>query len=115
MYEKAHQIPTIQTNKIIILRSIADDMWDIFDFSDHLAVQGRFHFPAPTCPSILTLDNTHTTGTENFEAGIDIISTDIISGNASVHYEAGNSIQLDSGFEIEAGAELEITIGNCAN
>lgn len=45
MYEKAHLIPTIQTNEVIILRSIADAMWDIFDLSDHLAVHGRFQFP----------------------------------------------------------------------
>ncbi len=46
MYEKAHLIPTVQTNTVVILRSIADNMWDIFDLSDHLAIQGRFVFPA---------------------------------------------------------------------
>lgn len=45
MYEKSHFVPDVQTNKVIILRSIADDMWDLFDLSDHLAVHGRFEFP----------------------------------------------------------------------
>jgi endonuclease/exonuclease/phosphatase family metal-dependent hydrolase len=45
MYEKSHSVPDIQTNKVIILRSIANDMWDLFDLSDHLAVHGRFEFP----------------------------------------------------------------------
>jgi endonuclease/exonuclease/phosphatase family metal-dependent hydrolase len=45
MYEKSHSVPDVQTNEVIILRSIADDMWDLFDLSDHLAVHGRFEFP----------------------------------------------------------------------
>jgi len=48
MYENAHRVPDTNTNTVIVLRSIADEMWDIFDLSDHMAVQGRFVFPAPT-------------------------------------------------------------------
>ena len=46
MYENAHRIPDVATNNVIVLRSIADDMWHMFDLSDHLAVQGRFVFPS---------------------------------------------------------------------
>ena len=44
MYVKSHKIASINTNKTIVLRSISDDMWNIFDLSDHLAVQGYFEF-----------------------------------------------------------------------
>ncbi|MCP4443565.1 MAG: T9SS type A sorting domain-containing protein [Aureispira sp.] len=43
-----HQIPTTSTNEVLIYRSIADDVWDIFDLSDHFAVRGRFVFPVLT-------------------------------------------------------------------
>jgi len=43
-----YQTPTTATNEVLIYRSIADDVWDIFDLSDHFAVRGRFVFPVPT-------------------------------------------------------------------
>lgn len=59
MYENAHLVPDVNTNKVIILRSIADAMWNIFDLSDHLAVQGRFVFPSQTNSTIeASLQNT---------------------------------------------------------
>lgn len=45
MYDNAHRVPDVNTNEVIVLRSIADEMWDIFDLSDHMAVHGRFVFP----------------------------------------------------------------------
>lgn len=38
-------MPIQSTNEIFTLRSIADDMWDISDLSDHRTVLGRFAFP----------------------------------------------------------------------
>lgn len=37
--------PHIATNEPIILRSIDDDMFDMFDLSDHFAVQTHFEYP----------------------------------------------------------------------
>lgn len=54
MTENAHRVPDTSTNTVIVLRSIEDDMWDIFDLSDHLAVQGRFVFPDPSASFVET-------------------------------------------------------------
>jgi endonuclease/exonuclease/phosphatase (EEP) superfamily protein YafD len=40
-----HFSPYSATNEVVILRSVADPLWDIFDLSDHFAVRGRFVFP----------------------------------------------------------------------
>lgn len=43
--QNQHFSPYSATNEVIILRSIANPLWDIFDLSDHFAVRGRFVFP----------------------------------------------------------------------
>ena len=113
MYEKSHLIPDVQTNKVIILRSMANDMWDIFDLSDHLAVHGRFHFPEIVCAPDLILDNIHNTGVETFLAGNTISSTGTISGETNVEYSAGQCIELNSNFAVELGASFYGHIEGC--
>ncbi len=115
MYEKAHLTPDVQTNNVIILRSMANDMWDIFDFSDHLAVHGHFQFPEITCPPDLVLENTHDTGTQTFIAGNNISSTETISGDANIEYSAGQCIELGSNFTVELGASFYGHIEGCQN
>ena len=46
--QNTHFSPYDATNEVIILRSIADPLWEIFDLSDHFAVRGRFVFPEVT-------------------------------------------------------------------
>ncbi len=38
-------MPDSSFNKVIVLRSIADNLFNTFDLSDHMAVYGRFVFP----------------------------------------------------------------------
>lgn len=45
--------PVISENKVLILRSIDDSMFNMFDLSDHLAVHGHFEFPIVTSTEAL--------------------------------------------------------------
>lgn len=45
MTQNHHLQPTYADNEVLILRSIADNMFNMFDLSDHLAVRGHFVFP----------------------------------------------------------------------
>jgi hypothetical protein len=49
MTQNNHLSPLSAENEVIILRSIADDMFNMFDLSDHLAVRGHFVF-SPLLP-----------------------------------------------------------------
>lgn len=40
-----HPVPTSFFNETRILRQVHDDMWGMFDMSDHFAVYGRFEYP----------------------------------------------------------------------
>lgn len=40
-----HPMPTSFFNETRILRQVHDDMWGMFDMSDHFAVYGRFEYP----------------------------------------------------------------------
>ncbi len=42
---RTHHAPDVASNRPIILRSIADDMWEMYELSDHFAVQARFVYP----------------------------------------------------------------------
>lgn len=114
MYESNHQTPNIQSNHVIILRSIADEMWDIFDLSDHLAVHGRFEFPPVVeCLADLNLNGTYNSGDHLQEASNTITSSEIISGDAQVEYSAGQSVIINSGFTTDLGTEFEAYILGC--
>jgi endonuclease/exonuclease/phosphatase family metal-dependent hydrolase len=56
MTQNNHLSPLTAENEVLILRSIADDMFNMFDLSDHLAVRGRFVFPP-----LLSVDKMETT------------------------------------------------------
>lgn len=56
MAKADYKQPISSDNKVIILRSIADDMFNMFDLSDHLAVQGRLEF-SPTTTQLEIADN----------------------------------------------------------
>ena len=60
-----HLLPLSSTEEIWFLRSIHDDMWKIFDLSDHQAVLGRFQFPSLE----ITIDSEETcvTASETFD------------------------------------------------
>lgn len=45
---RGHQTPHSITNEPIILRSIDDDMWDMFELSDHFAIKARAEYPVIT-------------------------------------------------------------------
>ncbi len=113
-YAKDYLVPTIQTNEPLIYRSIEDEMWDIFDLSDHLAVRGRFEFPTTACIADLVLNSNYTVENLTFQASNSINSIDTISGTATINYQAGNCIELQAGFEVNLGAEFEATIQGCS-
>lgn len=59
---REHLVPVEGWTKVWILRGIDDQLWDIFDPSDHLPVNGRFVFPnidTPTTqmPKLCALDS----------------------------------------------------------
>lgn len=41
----SHLVPMVATNDIITPRPLEDDLWELGEFSDHRAVQGRFVYP----------------------------------------------------------------------
>ena len=50
-----------------------------------------------------------------YEASENIMSTGMIPINGNVNFKAGQSVLLESGFEIQSGSIFELTIGNCNN
>ena len=46
--DSRHLLPKKATNNLVTFRSIKDTMWELSEFSDHRAAQGRFVFPAIT-------------------------------------------------------------------
>lgn len=48
-----HLIPTDLYTEIWILRAIDDEVWEIFNPSDHLPVHGRFEFPDADTPAVV--------------------------------------------------------------
>lgn len=50
---RAHLVPTDCYTKVWILRGIDDEIWDIFNPSDHLPVNGRFEYPDADTPAVL--------------------------------------------------------------
>lgn len=53
------------------------------------------------------------TGYPNVKAKIDLSSNVVIGGNAIATYKAGNSITLNSGFEVMLGTDMTIDIEDC--
>ena len=47
-----HLIPVDCHTKIWVFRTIHDDLWEIFDPSDHLPVNGRFEYPEVDTPTV---------------------------------------------------------------
>jgi endonuclease/exonuclease/phosphatase family metal-dependent hydrolase len=73
-----HGMPTSFFNETRILRQVHDDMWGLFDMSDHLAVYGRFEYPQNL--SNLDLEVDHSALYPNPTTGIVNIShPDVIS------------------------------------
>ena len=58
MSSNDYLLPDSASNKVLILRSVADNMFNKFDLSDHLAVHGRFVFsPIATATAELPTKN----------------------------------------------------------
>lgn len=43
--DRYHLVPTVGTNEIITPRSLDPVLWDLYEFSDHRCVLGRFSYP----------------------------------------------------------------------
>ncbi len=50
--DRNHLIPTDMYTEIWILRAIDDEVWEIFNPSDHLPVHARFEYPAADTPLV---------------------------------------------------------------
>lgn len=66
-------MPLKATNQVRILRAIEDQLWNIFDLSDHFSVCGRFVFP-----SVTVTQNGHTS------------NSDVLVNNAPVSADTNN-------------------------
>lgn len=51
--DRNHLIPTDMYTEIWILRAIDDEVWEIFNPSDHLPVHARFEFPDADTPAVI--------------------------------------------------------------
>jgi len=63
------------------------------------------------CPDYL--EPTSVTLNDQYKAGIKLESNAIIPVNSNVYFEAGESILLDSGFEVKPGAAFSADIDDC--
>ncbi len=66
------------------------------------------------CPTTLFL-NTPYSSIHDFEASTDIVADNLIQNGADVTYDAGNSIEMNPGFEVELGALFYAFIDGCGN
>lgn len=53
---RGHLVPLDCYTKVWVYRSVDDDLWDIFDPSDHLPVNGRFEYPDVDTPLVITTE-----------------------------------------------------------
>ena len=66
------------------------------------------------CDSVLEItDNPIVDGI--YEASQEIMTNGMIPTNGNVIFKAGQTVQLQNGFEIQTGSEVEINIGDCNN
>lgn len=54
--DRKHLVPIDCYTKVWVYRAIDDDLWDIFDPSDHLPVNGRFEYPDVDTPVVATIE-----------------------------------------------------------
>ena len=86
--------PTSASNEVLILRSIDDSMFNMFDLSDHLAVWGHFEFPLPTdlnktiAPTPIEITLLPNPSTDN----VSIQFKEPWTGNVSVYDVLGNPL-----------------------
>ena len=66
------------------------------------------------CVTNLTVSENYGNGAmAALKASNEITAANIINSGATVSYTAGNQVNLDSGFEVKAGASFEVYIGPC--
>jgi exonuclease III len=100
--DRYHLVPTVGTNEVITIRSLDSSLWDLYEFSDHRCILGRFVYPdieqvggdTLVCPGeslSLSVETDHSITYQWFKDGT------AISG------ETGNSFQLLDAQESESG------------
>ncbi len=111
-------LPLHATNEVITPRSLHDDMWDLYEFSDHRCVLGRFVYPDITsngkdtvlCPGEdldLSITTNHAVTYQWLKNGVEI------HGATSAVFSLQNVVESDSGrYECRVG--YDVTYGDTA-
>lgn len=100
--DRNHLIPLEGTNDIITPRSLEPVLWDLYEFSDHRAVQGRFSYPdiekvggdTLVCPGenlTLGIETDHQVSYQWFKDGTEI------SGETESTFDLLNAQESESG------------------
>lgn len=109
-------LPLQATNEVITPRSLHDDMWSLYEFSDHRCVLGRFVYPdiasngkdTVLCPGEnleLTITTNHAVTYQWLKDGVDI------QGATLSTYNLQNVVESDSGhYECRVG--YNVTYGD---
>lgn len=109
-------LPLIATNEVITPRSLNDGLWDLYEFSDHRCVLGRFVYPdiasngkdTVLCPGEdleLEITTTHAVTYQWLKDGQEI------QGETSSSYALQNVIETDGG-HYECRVEYDVTYGD---
>lgn len=88
--------------------------WEIYHLFGDPSLNMRF-VPPVTCEENLVIDADISGGNHEYLAEKTITAANNISGNATVHYGANNSVTLAEGFKLEKGSALTIDPYGCTN
>jgi hypothetical protein len=100
--DRNHLIPMVGTNEIVTPRSLHPDLWDLYEFSDHRCVLGRFVYPDITkiggdtllCPGenlTLSVETDHQVTYQWFKDGTEL------NGETGSTYSLTNAQEVESG------------------
>ncbi|MCB0756151.1 MAG: T9SS type A sorting domain-containing protein, partial [Flavobacteriales bacterium] len=100
--DRYHLIPTVGTNEVITIRSLDPSLWDLYEFSDHRCVLGRFVYPdieqvggdTLVCPGenlSLSVETDHQVTYQWYKDG------------TAINGETGSTLQLMDAQESESG------------
>lgn len=100
--DRTHLVPTTITNEIVTIRSLDPALWDLYDFSDHRCVLGRYTYPefskssrdTVICPGddlTLSITTDYQVTYQWFKDG------NVLNGETNANLELTNALESQSG------------------